>query len=424
MSEPISTQIAGLLADPLRNLIVGGAGSVPCHLVGGAVRDHLALGRTASDWDLIVAEDGREIARRLARTLDGRLVELGQEPLVAYRVVGTNRTVDFWDRRGEALALELARRDFTINSIALDLRQGTIEDPQAGLEDLAAGILRANSPKRFQQDPLRVLRLLRLSLLLPHFEIEAGTEMAARAAAAALTEVASERVRSELEQSLSFLPAPQLAAHLARLDLFPRLWDAHRSPAVLAPESLATADDILQTLAGPESPPETALLSALRHAVLLRTPGTHAESSRLQDLLDKGYVSRTTSRRIAHLQKAHSPPSNELERRRFIAEFGLSWPAAAALVANSSEEFDPSEGWLAELAETHRRHGSTLIDPPRLLTGGDLERDFGISPGKRMGELLQAIKRAWIDGVIASETEAREWLQRHLGDTPPGKSAT
>jgi tRNA nucleotidyltransferase/poly(A) polymerase len=431
MSEPISEQITGLLADPLRDQIVRSAGSVPCHLVGGAVRDRLTLQRNASDWDLIVAEDGQEIARRLAGALDGRLIELGREPLVAYRVVGSDRTLDFWDRRGEGLAAELARRDLTINSIAVDLRLGDVEDPQGGLDDLAGGILRANSSERFLQDPLRVLRLLRLSQLLPGFEIESGTRVAARAAAGALGEVASERVRTELEQSLSFLPAPKLAGRLKQLDLFPRLWD-ETSPPRVATDQLTTADGILRALTGPETVPEKAVLSAMRHAVLLRTLGIlqgssdrfEYESSRLERLLEKGYISRTANQRIAHLLEARTPPTSERERRRFIAQFGPSWPAAASLAGLAVEQADAPRTWLTDLTETYQRHGAVLVNPPRLLTGADLERDFGIAPGRRMGRLLQALKQAHIEGLIASENEAREWLQHYLGDSPPGKTAT
>jgi len=426
-SFPASVEIRQLLTDPLRSVVVEAAGVTPCHLVGGAVRDRLALGRNASDWDLIVLEQGLDIARRLADALEGRLVTLGRQPLVAYRVVGGGRTIDIWDRRGKDLATELERRDLTINSVAIDLDGGAIEDPQGGLTDLQNRVLRANALERFEQDPLRVLRLLRLTLLLPAFDLEPGTESAARAAAGALESVARERIREELDKSLAIFPAPRLTEGLLRLDLFPRLWDRGSSSSSADSISLAAADQALTYFLSVDPLlDQSSRLIAFRHAVLLRAVARDPakrikrESALLDQLLRQQYVSRVTARQVNLLLSVDRLPVGEAEQRRFINRFGLAWPVAAALAVISAESPGGQRHGLEELREVHRRWGAQLLDPPRLLSGADLERDFGIEPGQAMGRILRALQQAQILGAIETSAQARTWLHDHLASLPAG----
>ena len=97
-----------------------------------------------------------------------------------------------------SLEEDLARRDFTVNAMALDLR-GALADPFGGGEDLKRGLLRAvgEPEKRFGEDALRILRGLRFAARLG-FSIEAGTDRALRACAPLLERIAPERVREEL----------------------------------------------------------------------------------------------------------------------------------------------------------------------------------------------------------------------------------
>ncbi len=427
-SPTVHREILHLLSDPLRSTVLKAAGETPCHLVGGAVRDRVALGRSASDWDLIVLERGLDIAHRLATALDGRLVILGRQPLVAYRVAGRGRTIDIWDRRGEDIVTELERRDLTINSIAIDLGGGTVEDPQGGLTDIENRVLRCNAPERFDQDPLRVLRLLRFTLLFPDFDLEHHTESAARTAASAVESVARERIREELDKSLGFFPAPRLTGILLRLDLFPRLWDDASTSVSARFISLAATDEALADLISADpSLDQPSLLPALRHAVLLRSLArvhrptaerTRYEGELLDRLLAHHYVSRATGRQVQLLLAANGLPLGEVEQRRFIHRFGPAWPVAAALAATSEGEPCAQANLLEELRGVHRRWGAELFDPPRLLSGTDLEHDFGIPPGKTMGRILRALEEAQVEGAIASSAQARAWLKDRLASQP------
>jgi poly(A) polymerase len=131
-------------------------------------------------------------------------VEVTTYRLEAYTPGSRKPSVAF---RG-SLEADLARRDFTINAIALDPLSGTLRDPLDGKRDLARGVVRAvrEPAERFQEDPLRLLRAVRFASRLG-FVVDQDTADAVCAAAAALAGISRERVRDELEKILVG-PAP------------------------------------------------------------------------------------------------------------------------------------------------------------------------------------------------------------------------
>ena len=133
-------------------------------LVGGAVRDAL-LGRLRQhpDLDLVVSGDAIALARSLASRCGGSCVVLDRERCMA-RLVLKGWTIDLARQIGTSLEADLMRRDYTINAIALPLAPGAeLLDPSGGLVDLAAGQLRAISEANLLEDPLRLLRGVRLA---------------------------------------------------------------------------------------------------------------------------------------------------------------------------------------------------------------------------------------------------------------------
>ena len=177
--------------------------------VGGAVRD-LLLGREPGDWDAassaspeavldLFGADALPTGLRhgtvTVKTAGGRGVEV-----TTFRCDGT-----YSDRRRpdrvtftSSLEEDLARRDFTVNAIALS-RRGDLADPFGGRADLAGRVLRAvgEPERRFGEDALRILRGLRFASRLG-FALETGTAAALRRCAPLLGEIAPERVREEL----------------------------------------------------------------------------------------------------------------------------------------------------------------------------------------------------------------------------------
>jgi poly(A) polymerase len=171
----------------------------PAWLVGGAVRDR-ALARPTDDYDVAVTGDARGLARELARSIDAHVFALS-EAFGVWRVVARDRRwqVDVLPVVGGSIQSDLAGRDFTINAMAEPLGGGPYVDPFGGMSDLRERQLRMVSAQAFAEDPLRVLRLVRLACELG-FSVEPATMAAGAASAPALAQVAPERVFTELKR--------------------------------------------------------------------------------------------------------------------------------------------------------------------------------------------------------------------------------
>ena len=171
-------------------------------IVGGAVRDEL-LGRATDDLDVVVDDDVRGAARTLARAAGGPAFALS-DAFGSWRVLAPDRgwQVDLSPLRGGSLQEDLALRDFTVNAIAEPLDGGARVDPHGGAGDLAARRLRAVGPRALADDPLRVVRLVRLAAELG-LEPDGATVALARASAPAAAHVAQERVFSELKRIIA-----------------------------------------------------------------------------------------------------------------------------------------------------------------------------------------------------------------------------
>ena len=179
-------------------------------LVGGAVRDRVR-GAGAADLDVVVDGDPAEIARALARAASAPRASAFalSEEYGGWRVVARGGVwqIDVERLRGDSLEDDLALRDFTVNAIAEPLdgpRDGPREliDPLGGLQDLAHRRLRAAGPRAFAEDPLRVMRLVRMAAELG-FEPTPETRRAAAAHADGLRAVSPERVFVELRRILA-----------------------------------------------------------------------------------------------------------------------------------------------------------------------------------------------------------------------------
>ena len=190
----------------LRSLTAAG---YEAYFVGGCVRD-LLRGAAPHDWDVCTSARPEETAACFNR---GRVLETGlrhgtvtvlmdSEPyeITTYRTEGPysdNRRPDYV-RFVSNLEQDLARRDFTINAIALGL-DGTLRDPFGGADDIRAGLIRCvgDPARRFQEDGLRLMRALRFAAVMG-FCIEDLTARAIHDHRAMLGKVAAERIRVEL----------------------------------------------------------------------------------------------------------------------------------------------------------------------------------------------------------------------------------
>src|SRR5204863_4730043 len=165
-------------------------------LVGGAVRDEL-LGRPVVDVD-VACRDPQAAARAYARRSGGAPFPLSERH-GAWRVaLEDGRTVDFTPLR-DSIEDDLATRDFTMNAIARPLAGGDDVDPYDGKLDLEQRVLRAVQARIFDDDPLRLLRAVRLEDELG-FRLEPRTERLVGERAELVTRPAGERILGELRR--------------------------------------------------------------------------------------------------------------------------------------------------------------------------------------------------------------------------------
>ena len=197
-------------------------------VVGGAVRDTL-LGREPRDLDLVVEGDAAAAARLLGdeplvherfgtATATGE-VNLAQARRERYERPGALPEVEL----GAPLAEDLARRDFSVNAIAVRLADGELQAVPGGLEDLAARRLRVLHERSFLDDPTRLLRLVRYAARL-RFQMEEETREWAFAAveSGALATVTAARLGAEL-RLLAGEPMPSAMCGLEAFGLGPEL---------------------------------------------------------------------------------------------------------------------------------------------------------------------------------------------------------
>ena len=199
------------------------AQSIPAFLVGGYVRDSLT-DTPSRDLDIAVEGHSRSLARTLADALGGSYVPLGQSHQVARTVLhsrdGTRWVVDLAAIEG-SIHDDLARRDFTVNAMALAVDdwgapgwEARVLDPFGGKLDLREGTIRAIGPSVFRDDPARLLRAVRLAALLG-FRIDPHTADLISGCAYLVPQVAPEHVRDEF---LAILAEEGAKIHLEILD--------------------------------------------------------------------------------------------------------------------------------------------------------------------------------------------------------------
>lgn len=181
------------------------------YVVGGCVRDSL-VGKTPNDWDITTSALPQQVKKIFNKTIDTGLkhgtvtILVNKEPIevTTYRIDGEyedNRrpnTVEFT----RSLIEDLKRRDFTINAMAYNDKDGLI-DAFNGLEDLQKGVIRCvGKPcERFKEDALRMLRAIRFSAQLG-YNIDDETNNAIKECSSLIQNVSMERIQIELSKTL------------------------------------------------------------------------------------------------------------------------------------------------------------------------------------------------------------------------------
>ena len=202
------------------------------YLVGGSVRDLLITDQLFKDIDLMMPSGSETVARSFADAINGSFFFLDEDRRITRVIKRTDEAslqFDFTNFEGPDLAADLGRRDFTMNAMALDLREfvrtgslDSIVDLFNGRGDIQSRLIRITKPEVLEEDPLRSLRAVRFATTLG-FVIEEGTAGHIRSRAALINRSSPERIRDEFFQILSQRGASAYLALLDSLGLLPQL---------------------------------------------------------------------------------------------------------------------------------------------------------------------------------------------------------
>jgi tRNA nucleotidyltransferase (CCA-adding enzyme) len=410
------------------------------YIVGGFVRD-LILERPSQDFDLVVEGDAIALARQLQERFGGRLTthtrfgtgkwlianirsELASslnEPghadelpefldLISARTeFYTHPTALPTVERG-SIKLDLHRRDFTINTLALRLdgnHYGELHDYWGGLNDLLEGLVRVLHSLSFVDDPTRMLRAVRFEQRFD-FHIEKRTLELLNEARTLVGQISGDRIRHELDH---ILDEDQRVSMLGRLSELGLLSEIH--PALVWDEA---SKRNLQMLGNHKSKPLVGLKldlqrgsNKLRLAYILWI--IHLPIDKIQAILRRLRYPATQSKAVltaSHLWK------------------DLPWLANAKLsqIANRLEDVPALAIYAAFLASQDEvvcnnlqayLNRTNFIAPT--VTGFDLKKR-GLPPGPTYKHILGAIRDGWLDGKIENVDQEEAYLNELIKNEP------
>jgi tRNA nucleotidyltransferase/poly(A) polymerase len=331
---------------------------VEAYVVGGAVRDEL-LGRPVIDVD-VATHDPEVAARIYAGVTKGALFPLSERH-GAWRVAFRDgRTVDFTPLRG-AIEDDLRTRDFTINAVAVPAAGGDRVDPLGGVADLEARRLRAVSESIFEDDPLRLLRAVRLEDELG-FALADDTERLVRDQGKLVTKPAGERILGELER------------------LTPSGFRRADELGLLAP--LGGSLERLEKVDLVDSP--GFLLVVIFGEALLRLP-----------------ISNELRRFARTLLQAQRPPDDSPRQIYRFRRATEPWSLSALAFLGATDLYDA----------VRAAHAAA---PSQTLLRGEDVLALGVEPGPQVGRLLELVEEERAVGTISTPEEAVALVRREL----------
>ncbi|MDO8578371.1 MAG: HD domain-containing protein [Dehalococcoidales bacterium] len=460
---------------------------IEAYLVGGIVRDAL-LGRETADIDIAVAADALDVAEKTANALEGHYVLLDKQNRIG-RVVLDEWELDFSTFEG-TIEQDLARRDFTVNAMAINLHHlleeaadAQLIDPFKGRDDLRRGVIRAVKEDIFTADPARLLRAVRHAAELD-FKIEKSTVTLIQRDANLIAKVAGERIREELLRILAVSDSGRSLSTLDKLGLltviFPELaeskgveqpiehfwdvfdhslktvsavdfllrrgnWEYHGKEALdTAPWTPALEEHFAAEVSHGSTRRSLLKLAGLLHDIAKPQTKTTEAGGRVRFLghpVDGAAVAAAMLTRLRFSAKEIKLVETVIEqhmRPTQMSQEGLPTPRAiyrffrdtgdagidilffslADHLAARGPTLDISH-WrehtgMIEYVVNQRLARDTAKFPSKLVDGNDLIEKFGLEPGPRIGEILEAVREAQAAGEIKTREEALELVMVFL----------
>ncbi len=413
------------------------------YAVGGFVRD-LLLDQPTTDIDFVVEGDAIALTRALRRRLGGDMrshrrfgtgkwmIDPGTWEAIARQLKLSPEDptrlpshIDFVTARTEfyhaptvlpeversSIKLDLHRRDFTINTLAIQLDPhhfGQLLDFYGGEADLHEGRIRVLHSISFVDDPTRILRAVRLEQRLG-FEIEPRTEELIGHARGMLDRVSGDRIRHEIELILAEAEPERALCRLARLKVLSTLHPDLRCDAWLFAAFRALREAMQQSLwpeltpgnggFNPELPYFALLTYRLGWQTLLAVCKRLKVKRRTVDELEQIQGLRAQLDALSQPLMASEIDSilRWVNNDRVLATL---WAAAPQATARDQ---------IADYA-CRLRHISPTAD-------GDTLKEMGLKPGPAFREILDRLRAAWLDGEVTSPAEEKALLERTIAET-------
>ena len=388
------------------------------------MRDRL-LNRQGRDLDLdfVLPDRAIEVAQAIARKYKAGFVVLDAERKIA-RVVFANATADFAQQMGRTIREDLGRRDFCMNAIAIECHQlleieglgigdwglgigkqvvELLIDPFDGFGDLQSQQIRMVAPENLAEDPLRILRGYRQAAQLG-FAIEDLTRQVAIKFAPRLKAIAAERIRTELGYLLHSSNGSywMMAAVEDQIlaDWLPR---QHLNIA-----RFRQIESVITMLL--KEYPDLELffskhLAADRYAlVIIKLAALTNSANALESLGLSRAEQRWLLGTLRYLPQFIdlSEQATLTEQYKFFQATLEFFPAIATLALAAGLELPKVAPWLERWLNPH----DAIAYPVALLTGDDLRYELGIAPSPKLGEQLETVKLAQVEGQVKTRAAA------------------
>lgn len=411
-------------------------------VVGGCVRD-LLRGREPSDWDICTDATPKEMMRLFPRAIPTG-IDHGTVTVVLdrqhYEVTTLRGEGAYSDgRRPDSVHFvsdieeDLARRDFTVNAIALESHSGIVVDPFGGRRDLAAGIVRAvgKAEERFSEDGLRVLRAARFCATLG-FELDPATRDAIPRTLDTFRKVSPERVRDEWMKAMK-ADKPSVAFEVMQSTGILDITCPELAGCVGVEQNKHHAFDVWKhSLECMDACPKDGILriAGLFHDV--GKPKSRAFSEKTKDytfydhdrlgaeivepICGRLKFSNDERQRITHLVRHHLfhyDAWTDQAVRRWIRRVGkerledlffLNEADARAKGKDATSSFQALEALKIHVAKV-LAEGTALTTRDLAVDGHDLMKALGIAPGRMLGVLLNALLEEVTDDPSLNERE-------------------
>jgi len=410
----------------------------PIYLVGGFVRD-LILNYPSPDLDFVVEGDALQLASLLTKRYGGKVtshkkfstakwwpLDVGNDtsslglPLPTDQISDLPLTIDLISARTEfyekpsalptikkgSIKLDLHRRDFTINTMAMRLDSshfGDIYNYWGGLNDLNKKKVRVLHSLSFVDDPTRMLRAIRFEQRFG-FDIDQRTLELLQEAAPLLEEVSGDRIRHELDQILIEDKAIAMLSRISKLGLL-----KHIHPSICFDEIIQEG---LQKLFSDLPTKEWIDYICLdTHKRLIQ--GAYTILLMTMPLYDL----RKITKRLRFKSDLHKnlTAANQIWHNK--SSLSLLTPGKFCQALENYPPLAVYSIWITEKNNALRKNFESFISQWRLITPettGDDLKHYGIPPGPIYRSILQKLRIAWIDKEITNKEQEKQLLMRIL----------